>query len=123
LKNCAAILLVFILLLQLCNRAAIVLNFNVNQVFFANNLCVKKAIKNNTCKGKCQLKKLLQKTDDETQGANKSSYENLYVVKIILPCTQQAILYFFKNKFAIFAANSWTNKTHNFVFKPPLALV
>jgi hypothetical protein len=40
-------------------------SFNVNQDTIAKTLCLKKETKNNTCKGRCHLKKQLDKVDEE----------------------------------------------------------
>ena len=45
----------------------IVVSFKINQENIANVLCVKKEIKDNTCQGKCYLKKQLIKADEEEQ--------------------------------------------------------
>lgn len=45
----------------------IIVSFKINQDSIAKTLCVKKEIKNNTCQGKCHLKKQLDKVNEEEQ--------------------------------------------------------
>jgi len=57
-------------------------SFKINQDTIAKTFCVKKEEKNNTCQGKCHLKKQLDKADEEEQKqapkAQKEKYEVLY---------------------------------------------
>jgi len=57
-------------------------SFKINQDNIAKTLCVKKEIKNNTCQGKCHLKKQLDKADEEEQKqaptTQKEKYEVFY---------------------------------------------
>lgn len=57
-------LLIFV---QPFSKVWIVVYFKFNQENIAITLCVKKEIKNNTCQGKCHLKKQLEKADEEEQ--------------------------------------------------------
>jgi len=70
-----------IFLHPLC-KMAIILSFKINQDIIARTLCVKKEIKNNTCKGNCQLKKQLAKADEkeqeQTPSTQKGKYDVLY---------------------------------------------
>lgn len=60
----------------------IFVSFKINQDTIAKTLCVKKEIENNTCQGKCHLKKQLDKADEEEQKqaptTQKEKYEVLY---------------------------------------------
>jgi hypothetical protein len=53
--------------LQPFSKIWIVVSFKINQESIAKTLCVKKEVKNNTCQGKCHLKKQLDKADKEEQ--------------------------------------------------------
>jgi len=59
-------------------RLGILAHFQVNKAYIAKNLCEKKAIKKNTCQGKCHLKKQMAKaseTENRTNISEKSSLE------------------------------------------------
>jgi len=60
-------LLAIIILLQPFSSLWVYVSFKVNQSQIAKTLCVQKEIKNNTCKGKCQLKKRLANAEKETE--------------------------------------------------------
>jgi hypothetical protein len=72
-KNLFIILLSLGILFQSLNKGLIFVNFQVNKEYIAKNLCVKKAIQNNTCKGKCHLKKQLQEAEKKDQSPSQSS--------------------------------------------------
>ncbi|MDO8366674.1 MAG: hypothetical protein Q7T20_07760 [Saprospiraceae bacterium] len=55
------------MLLQTFSKIWVVVSFKINQTQIAKTLCVKKEIENNTCQGKCHLKKQLDKTDEKEQ--------------------------------------------------------
>ena len=65
----ASLLIIF--LFNLFTPSGIWLNFKMNQSFIAKNLCVKKEIKENTCKGKCHLKKELEKVQTQENHQDK----------------------------------------------------
>jgi hypothetical protein len=67
LKQLAAFVLALFILLQPFSKMWIYISFKINQDQIAKTLCVKKNIKNNTCKGKCHLKKQLDETDKDDQ--------------------------------------------------------
>jgi hypothetical protein len=54
----------------------IYVSFKINQDTIAKTLCIKKEIKENTCQGKCQLKKALEKSDEEQQKQIPSFLKN-----------------------------------------------
>jgi len=51
--------------LQPFSKIWIVVSFKINLESIAKTLCVKKEVENNTCQGKCHLKKQLDKADEE----------------------------------------------------------
>lgn len=67
LKQVTTILLTLLIFLQPYSKLWIVVSFKINQNSIAKTLCVKKQIKNNACKGKCHLKKQLDKANEEEQ--------------------------------------------------------
>ncbi len=66
-------LLLFSFVFQLGNRIYVILNFQVNREYIAENLCEKKEIEDNCCKGSCHLEKELVKIEkeDNNSPANK----------------------------------------------------
>jgi hypothetical protein len=66
-KRFPAFLLAILILLQPFSSLWVYVSFNINQSQIAKTLCVQKEIKNNTCKGKCQLKKRLANAEKETE--------------------------------------------------------
>ena len=81
-KQVTTILLALLIFLQPFSKMWIYVSFKINQDNIAKTLCVKKEVKNNTCQGKCHLKKQLDKADKEEQKqaptAQKEKYEVLY---------------------------------------------
>lgn len=71
--------LVTLMAVQPMAKLFICINFGINRNFIANNLCEKKTIKNNKCKGKCHLRKQLKATD--TDAKNEKSNEAFNVLK------------------------------------------
>ena len=63
----------------------IFIDFKLNQDYIAQNLCVKKEIKNNDCRGHCQLCKRLDKADKDEQKQIPQSLKE-----------KQEVLYFFQ---------------------------
>ena len=66
-KRFPAFLLAILVLLQPFSSLWVYVSFKINQSQIAKTLCVQKEIKNNTCKGKCQLKKQLANAEKETE--------------------------------------------------------
>ena len=66
-KRSPAFLLAILILLQPFSSLWVYVSFKINQSQIAKTLCVQKEIKNNTCKGKCQLKKRLANAEKETE--------------------------------------------------------
>jgi len=66
-KRFPAFLMAILILLQPFSSLWVYVSFKVNQSQIAQTLCVQKEIKNNTCKGKCQLKKRLANAEKETE--------------------------------------------------------
>ncbi|NOT93331.1 hypothetical protein [Ferruginibacter sp.] len=66
-KQGLTILLALLIFLQPFSKVWIHISYKINQDKIAKTLCVKKEIENNTCQGKCHLKKQLEKADEEEQ--------------------------------------------------------
>lgn len=65
LKQVTIILFALLIAFQPLGKVLIVVTFKINQKEIAKTLCVKKDIKNNTCRGKCHLKKQIDKADEQ----------------------------------------------------------
>lgn len=96
LKRTMAVFLIFILFLQTFSKIWIGVSFKLNQAQIAQTLCEKKDFKNNTCKGRCQLKKQLKQAEEREQKEapqpKKESIETLYYCQLalfIFPKNQQ----------------------------------
>jgi hypothetical protein len=63
-------------MLQPMIRLGILADFQMNKAFIAKNLCEKKAIKKNTCQGKCHLKKQLATASESEKKANATEKSN-----------------------------------------------
>lgn len=66
-KQLVSLTLISVFLLQIFSRTIIILIFEINRDYIAKNLCVKKDEPNNCCKGKCHLKKELDKEEKQEQ--------------------------------------------------------
>lgn len=72
-KNICSIGLILCFLVQAFNKSFVYINFKFNQKEIAQTLCVKKEIVENTCQGKCHLKKMMAK---QVQEEHKSTERN-----------------------------------------------
>jgi len=54
-----------------------VADYQMNKDFIAKNLCEKKAIKRNSCQGKCHLKKQMAKAAETEKKSNTSEKSSL----------------------------------------------
>lgn len=88
-KKIFLIVLLISMVLQGVNRGLVYVQFQLNRDYIAQNLCVKKEIKNNCCQGSCQLGK---KLGDDSQTKNRSGNNSLKGVKEfwLLQTTQEA---------------------------------
>ncbi len=77
-KGFAAILLTIVILTQSFSKAIIVMQFNINRAYIAENLCVKKDIAENTCQGSCQLKKEMEKESNKEQKTDNNKNANTF---------------------------------------------
>ena len=66
-KQVSIIMIALLVFLQPLSKTWIFVSFKINEESIAKTLCVKKEIRNNTCKGKCHLKKQLEKANEEEQ--------------------------------------------------------
>lgn len=84
-------------LLQNFTRVIIYANFELNRDYIAKNICVKKDIPDNSCKGSCHLKKQL----DEEEKKEETPVRNLKEVKEFQVFCQQRSPFEFINFLSI----------------------
>ena len=92
-KQGLTILLALLIFLQPFSKVWIHISFKINQDKIAKTLCVTKEIENNTCQGKCHLKKQLEKADEEEQ---KQAPTNTKEKVEVLYCQNQTPFDFLK---------------------------
>lgn len=73
------------------NNALVFITFKVNQKEITQNLCVKKEIKNNTCKGQCYLAKQLKKAAEKEQKESQNVKEKQEIIYILPPLSYASI--------------------------------
>jgi hypothetical protein len=107
---------------QMSSRYVVLMNFELNKDYIVKNLCENRSKPKSCCKGKCFLKKQLQKADkEENIPAGKSSRnknEEIFcssikkITSIILPLVQE-------NKYTVTCDNFIFNKYPASIFHPP----
>ncbi len=104
------------------NNAFVFITFKINQKEIAKNLCVKKEIKNNTCKGQCYLAKQLKKAAEKEQKESQNVKEKQEVIYILPHLSDHAIPIADINKRS--SINYWVKgmpKSISFaIFHPPV---
>jgi hypothetical protein len=123
LKQVTTIILALLIFLQPFSKIWIVVSFKFNQESIAKTLCVKKEIKNNTCQGKCYLKKQLDKANEEEQ---KQAPNNIKEKVEVLYCSIQKPFDFLKQT-VFYEKQSLGNYNSGFyissfisdIFRPP----
>lgn len=66
--NLAVLMLVFSV--KIIYPIAVIINFQLNKEFISNNICIQREVKNNCCKGSCDINEKLsifQESDSNTQ--------------------------------------------------------
>ena len=122
LKLFYAIAISLVLLFSSFSNANIYLNFKVNQAEIAATLCIKKEIKDNTCKGKCYLAKQLKKAaEQEKKESNllKEKQEMVYTFST----TEYTIQSFGDASLNTLFLSDYSDKpisVSNAIFHPPL---
>ncbi len=69
LKSIVALFMLSVLLVGTCSKSILVLNYVIQKDYFAKELCEKKSIPGNCCKGKCELYKEI-KEDNKREGGS-----------------------------------------------------
>jgi hypothetical protein len=90
-KNLYIFTLLVALVLQLCSRIYVLIDFKINQEYIAENLCEKKDEPESCCEGSCQLSKELNKIEEseeqgplnnDTQKKQKTEEFPLFIIDI-----------------------------------------
>jgi hypothetical protein len=129
LKQLLSIALLILLSFSIFLKLGIVINWKINQDVIAKNLCENIDKPKMCCKGKCQLKKQLQKVDSESQQDKKSTEEKLKTTAVDLFCTENPFHVVKKMDLAssssFFAANPdpYQCSFHAKNIKPPIVIV
>ena len=122
-KQVTTILLVLLIFLQPFSKIWIVVSFKINQESIAKTLCVKKEVKNNTCQGKCHLKKQLDKADEDEQKETptnaKEKVEVLYCHnQIPFDFLKQTVFYEIRS-LGKYKSNFYASSFITDIFRPP----
>ena len=64
LRKAAVWILLFVMFFETSGKTALLINFELRRDYFAKELCVKKDIPDNCCKGSCQLTKEIKEQDE-----------------------------------------------------------
>ena len=64
LRKAAVWILLFVMIFETSGKTALLINFELRRDYFAKELCVKKDIPDNCCKGSCQLTKEIKEQDE-----------------------------------------------------------
>ena len=123
LKQITTFILTLLIFLQPFSKIWIVVSLIINQESIAKTLCVKKEVKNNTCQGKCHLKKQLDKADEEEQ---KQAPTNAKEKVEVLYCHNQIPFDFLKQivcykirSLGKYKSNFYASSFITDIFRPP----
>lgn len=118
------LLLLFFSLMMVIRPVLPVINFVINYEYISKNLCEQRNIKNNCCRGKCQLKKDLSNSskEDNKSGNFKSNLAN-FDVAITYDYLKVIGFSFLRNTKKIFSPRNESNSLIDYllkVFRPPI---
>lgn len=101
--------MISLLLAQPLSMSWIYVTFKLNQASIARTLCVQKDVKGNKCKGCCQLKKQLKKSDQPQQRdlpkSQRIKVENPFCSRHLL--TNVILFFSQKKEETYFIRNTW----------------
>lgn len=119
-KKITCVCMMIVLLLQTFSRAAIVVNFYVNQDYIAKNLCENRNKPKLNCCGKCQLNKKLHTEDKKEKELPDQKGVGTVVLssKSFYATVPSAIATLFRNTFYNFSENTEAGQASSF-FHPP----
>lgn len=81
-KQILSFLIIFVFLIGSFSRSLLLLNFELRQVYFANILCEKKDVPNNSCQGVCHLNKELKAQDEQERKQGSDSQVKFEIISI-----------------------------------------
>lgn len=64
LRKAAVWILLLVMIFETSGKTALLINFELHRDYFAKELCIKKDIPDNCCKGSCQLTKEIKEQDE-----------------------------------------------------------
>jgi hypothetical protein len=109
--------------LQPFSKILIVISFKINQESIAKTLCIKKEVENNTCQGKCHLKKQLDKSDQEEQKQTptntKEKVEVLFCHNQIPFDLLKQNIFFVSCSLGKYKSDFYTSSLITDIFRPP----
>jgi hypothetical protein len=115
--------LIFVLTSSFFTRLGIIVSWELNRTYIAQNLCEKRAEKNNCCKGKCELRKQLKKTENNPVN-HDSRLKFQEIDHFVIQNIESALEVFFNP--LIIVHHSYSQENYDFQFteyvhKPPIA--
>jgi hypothetical protein len=121
LRKAAVWILLFVMIFETSGKTMLLLSFEMNRDFIAKELCVKKDIPDNCCKGSCQLTREMKEQDDR----ESKSFPSLQVKSELLFFeTKESKLHFYMaslfvpfHDFIVREDNGHTTE----LMKPPIA--
>lgn len=121
-KKLFCILLCFIVLLQNFGTAVVFISYKINQAYIAANLCENRNNPRMHCNGKCQLRKQLQREEQQEQ---KNPYAQKENKEVTLFCEQlvfsgEAPSFDITTELTAFYLMKPTYSPANSIFHPPL---
>lgn len=91
LRTAAVWILLFVMIFETSGKTMLLLSFEMNRDFIAKELCVKKDIPDNCCKGSCQLTKEMKEQDERE---SKSFPSVVIKSEVMFVCDITAMKYY-----------------------------
>ena len=125
-KKIGVLLLVLTLLFPIVGNIVIYTQFKSNQTEIIKTICVQRKLITNTCNGRCELQKSLQKLDEnEKKMANilKEKAEIIYLFSSIITVISTTSKITTTTALNVFYDSGKTNSKVNTTFRPPSFLI
>lgn len=117
-KNNIVIMLTLLVFLSSASKTLLLVDFFINRDYIANNLCEKKELKNNCCKGYCQLTKQL-KQEEKRESSNTVIEQKLEFVSELNMLEGLTFFFFFMQKINHVKIVSLSSGVMTNNFQPP----
>jgi hypothetical protein len=113
--------LLFIISFSFISKMGVTIYWGLNQQWIAENLCEKRAIKYNCCKGSCQLAKQLKKTEHTPfSDHSKSTFTDIDSFILILDEQRPQKIDLILQKVIYYCSKSEYSYSHlNSILRPP----